>query len=57
VTTNTGDSPTSVQVRLDGVSGVTRIDWDGVTGAASQLGDGLLAIDLPPVSGAIFQLR
>jgi hypothetical protein len=43
-------------VRLDGVSGVTRIDWEGVTGAATLRGDGALEIDLPPVSGAIFQL-
>jgi hypothetical protein len=57
VATNTGDSPARVQVRLDGVSGVTRIDWEGVTGAATLLGDGALAIELPPVSGAIFQLR
>jgi glycosidase len=57
VATNTGESPVRVQVRLDGVSGVSRIDWEGVTGAATLLGDGALAIDLPPVSGAIFQLR
>jgi glycosidase len=56
VATNTGESPARVQVRLDRVSGVTRIDWEGVTGAATLRGDGALEIDLPPVSGAIFQL-
>ena len=56
VATNTGDGPARVQVRLDGVSGVTRIDWEGVTGAATLRSDGALEIDLPPVSGAIFQL-
>jgi hypothetical protein len=56
VAINTGDDPARVQVRLDGVSGVTRIDWEGVTGEATLRGDGALEIDLPPVSGAIFQL-
>jgi hypothetical protein len=46
-----------VQLRLDGVSSVARLDWEGVTGTAMLLGDGTLEIDLPPVSGAIFQLR
>jgi hypothetical protein len=57
VATNTSESPARVQLHVDGVSSVTRLDWDGVTGAASLAGDGALVIDLPPVSGAIFQLR
>jgi hypothetical protein len=46
-----------VQLRLDGVSSIARLNWEGVTGAASLLGDGAVEINLPPVSGAIFQLR
>ena len=57
VATNTGESPAQVQLRLDGVSSVVRLDWEGATGTAMLLADGALAIDLPPVSGAIFQLR
>jgi hypothetical protein len=57
VAANTGESPARVQVRVDGVSSVARLDWDGVTGAAALAGDGSLVIDLPPISGAIFQLR
>jgi hypothetical protein len=57
VATNTGESPARVQLRLNGVSSVARLDWEGVTGMAMLLGDGTLEIDLPPVSGAIFQLR
>ena len=57
VATNTGESPVRVQVRVDGVNSVARIDWDGVSGAASLASDGSLVIELPPVSGAIFQLN
>jgi hypothetical protein len=57
VATNTGENPARVQVRVAGVSGVARLDWAGVTGAATLAADGTVAIDLPPISGAIFQLR
>jgi len=57
VVTNTSDSPARVQVRLDGVADVSRLTWEGITATAALLGDGTVAIDLPPVSGAIFQIR
>ncbi|MFM9166050.1 MAG: hypothetical protein ACKOQO_04485, partial [Candidatus Limnocylindrus sp.] len=57
VATNSGDTPARVQLHLDGVSSVARMDWDGVAGDATLRGDGALEIALPPVSGAIFQLR
>jgi hypothetical protein len=44
-------------VRLDGVADVSRLTWEGITATAALLGDGTVAIDLPPVSGAIFQIR
>lgn len=56
VATNSGDSPARVQLHLDGVSSVTRLNWEGVTGDATLRGDGALEIALPPVSGAIFRL-
>ena len=57
VATNTSDSPARIQVRLDGVADVSRLTWEGITATATLLGDGTVAIDLPPVSGAIFQIR
>ena len=56
VATNSSESPARVQVAVDGVSSVTRLNWDGVAGAASLASDGSLVLDLPPVSGAIFRL-
>jgi cyclomaltodextrinase len=56
VAANSGESPARVQVRVEGVGTVTRLDWEGATGAASRRENGSLEIDLPPVSGAIFQL-
>lgn len=57
VATNTGESPARVHVRVDGVSDMTRLEWGGVSGAATLAGDGTVVIELPPVSGAIFQAR
>jgi len=57
VATNTSDSPARVQVRIDGVADISRITWEGITATAALLGDGTVAIDLPPASGAIFQIR
>lgn len=57
VATNTSDRHTRVQLELDGVTLITRLDWEGITATATAAEDGAVVFELPPVSGAIFQLR
>ena len=56
IAANTGAAAARARLELGQARAATRLDWEGVTAAATSEGDGAVTIELPPLSGAIFRV-